>query len=94
MLFGKNFGMKTLAVLTGITDQQILDSASAELTPHYYADSIAEHCCVFIPKFLPNSTSVFSLQQHNNQKRERERQDYTYSTCLQPLVSELDLSSC
>lgn len=42
VLFGKNFGMKTLAVLTGITDQQILDSASAELTPHYYADSIAD----------------------------------------------------
>ena len=41
MLFGKNFGMKTLAVLTGVTDQQILESASAELTPHYYADSIA-----------------------------------------------------
>ena len=42
VLFGKKFGMKTLAVLTGITNQQILDSASAELTPDYYANSIAD----------------------------------------------------
>lgn len=34
--------MKTLAVLTGITDQEILDSAPPEETPDYYADSIAD----------------------------------------------------
>lgn len=42
VLFGKRFGMKTLAVLTGITSQHMLDTATPEETPDYYTESIAD----------------------------------------------------
>lgn len=42
ILFGKRFGLKTLAVLTGITNQEILDAAVPEQTPDCYAESIAD----------------------------------------------------
>ena len=42
ILFGRQNGLKTLLVMTGVTQQAGLERASQEQTPDYYCQSIAD----------------------------------------------------
>lgn len=39
--FGRENGMKTLLVMTGVTQQSDLEAVPTEQTPHYYCHSVA-----------------------------------------------------